>query len=100
MFGWGEASDDSVLDKKIPRTAHINTFLDRHPFHPYDPELDNQPEHACHTPNVDFGKCMNGLPDELLTYQKHVQCFDRKVTLMKCLTRLKRQNKQEEEKAS
>ena len=40
---------------------------------------------------------MNAQPEEFLTYQKHVHCFDKKVDLMKCLTRLKKQRRQLEE---
>jgi hypothetical protein len=101
---------DQVVPPSIGK-QHINQLLGRHPFHPYSPDISKDPSHPCHTVNEAFFKCMSsfdgaldeatGEPVEL--HQKHVCCYHpQKVDLMKCLTKLKREErlkKQQEEAA-
>lgn len=69
---------------------HINELLGRHPFYPYDPEM--QPDHPCYPANETFYQCMTADHVEgYEVYQKHVACFyPYKVDLMKCEAREKR----------
>lgn len=86
--------DDAILAKPLPKALaekHINEVMNRHPFHPFDPELPS--DHMCGTLNAVFGKCMEEKPLDMPLHLKHVNCYHpHKVELMKCLVKARRRD--------
>eukprot|EP00755_Sulcionema_specki_P024431 Sspe_Gene.81214::Locus_51823_Transcript_2_4_Confidence_0.148_Length_412::g.81214::m.81214 len=88
---WGNEEDDSILDRKIPRSVHITKILKQHPYHPYNPDM--KEGHPCEAINSEFFKCMEDLGPDMELHQKHVNCFLIKTELMKCLVKDKKQGR-------
>ena len=84
--------EDAILTRYVPKELqekHINQVLNRHPYHPYDPEM--KPEHPCFDANDMFKQCMDSQDEDSGLHMKHVNCFmPYKTELMKCFANEKK----------
>jgi hypothetical protein len=88
--------DLKPLDRGMADVDEVaQAFFHQHPWHPYDPKMSRW--HPCIQENRQLAKCFNSQDKDTPNKVAHVYCHLDRKALMVCLTKHKRQQREEAE---
>ena len=90
--------EDLLLDQKVPKTTNVNLAMGRLPDHPFNKDM--EASHPCADVNTAYHACFNQESlDSFKWHERVCHCYTQKTELQQCLSKLKKQERQQRQAA-